>query len=42
MRDAFHDDLDSIGTTLVEMTQLVGTAMERATTAFAQHRRLVG
>ena len=33
MRNAFHDDLDSIGTTLVEMTQLVGTAMERATTA---------
>ena len=33
MRDAFRDDLDSIGTTLVEMTQLVGTAMERATTA---------
>jgi len=33
MRDAFHDDLDSIGTTLVEMAQLVGNAMERATTA---------
>jgi len=33
MRDAFHDELDSVGTTLVEMAQLVGTAMERATTA---------
>ena len=33
MRNAFHDELDSVGTTLVEMAQLVGTAMERATTA---------
>ncbi|TRZ86727.1 MAG: phosphate transport system regulatory protein PhoU [Streptomycetaceae bacterium] len=33
MRDAFHDELDSVGTTLVEMAQLVGAAMERATTA---------
>jgi phosphate transport system protein len=33
MRDAFHDDLDSIEATLVEMSQLVSRAMERATTA---------
>ena len=33
MRDAFHDDLDSIEATLVEMAQLVNRAMERATTA---------
>ena len=33
MRDAFHDDLDSIEATLVEMAQLVSRAMERATTA---------
>ena len=33
MRDAFHDDLDSIEATLVEMAQLVSRAMGRATTA---------
>jgi len=33
MRSAFHDDLDSIGQTLIEMTQRVGRAMELATTA---------
>jgi len=31
MRDAFHDDLDSIGLSLVEMSQLANTAMVRAT-----------
>jgi phosphate transport system protein len=33
MRDTFHDELDQIGTSLVEMTRLVGSAMNRATTA---------
>ncbi len=33
MRDTFHDDLDQIGAALIEMTQLVGTAMSKATTA---------
>jgi phosphate transport system protein len=33
MRDAFHDDLDSIGQTLIDMGQRVGRAMEQATTA---------
>ena len=33
MRDAFHDDLDSIGQTLIDMGQRVGLAMEQATTA---------
>jgi phosphate transport system protein len=33
MRDTFHDELDQIGAALIEMTQLVGTAMSRATTA---------
>ncbi len=33
MRDTYHDDLDSISTSLVEMTNLVGSAMSRATTA---------
>jgi phosphate transport system protein len=33
MRDIYHDELDDIGMTLVAMTQLVGTAMERATEA---------
>jgi phosphate transport system protein len=33
MRDIYHDELDDIGKTLVAMTQLVGTAMERATDA---------
>ena len=33
MRDAFHDDLDAVRVTLVEMSGLVGNAMERATTA---------
>jgi phosphate transport system protein len=33
MRDTFHDELDQIGTGLVEMTNLVGSAMSRATTA---------
>lgn len=33
MRDSFHDDLDGIGASLVEMGHLVSKAMERATTA---------
>ena len=33
MRDAFHDDLDSINQTLVDMSTLVSGAMGRATTA---------
>jgi phosphate transport system protein len=33
MRDTFHDELDQIGNNLVEMTNLVGSAMSRATTA---------
>ena len=33
MRDAFHDELDSIGQTLIDMGHLVGTAVQLATTA---------
>lgn len=33
MRDAFHEDLDSINQTLVDMSNLVAGAMGRATTA---------
>ena len=33
MRDAFHDDLDRISDDLVEMTTMVGSAMQRATGA---------
>lgn len=33
MRDAFHEDLDKISDQLVDMTQMVGTALERATAA---------
>lgn len=33
MRDSFHEDLDQITQQLVEMTQLAGSAMARATTA---------
>ena len=33
MRDEYHDDLDSISSSLVEMANLVGSAMSRATTA---------
>ncbi len=33
MRDAFHEDLDTITDQLVEMTHLAGSAMARATTA---------
>lgn len=33
MRDAFHDDLDSIGQTLIDMGKRVGRSMELATTA---------
>ncbi len=33
MRDVYHEELDSIGRTLIEMAGLVGTAMGRATTA---------
>ncbi len=33
MRDAFHEELDAISDTLIEMCQHSGQAMERATTA---------
>ncbi len=33
MRDAYHDDLAAISTSLVEMANLAGSAMSRATTA---------
>ncbi|MBW8485385.1 phosphate signaling complex protein PhoU [Actinomadura parmotrematis] len=33
MRDAYHDELDSLSDKLVEMTRLVRSAMARATTA---------
>jgi phosphate transport system protein len=33
MRDTYHDELDSISTSMVEMTNLVGSAISRATTA---------
>ncbi|CAN3981415.1 phosphate signaling complex protein PhoU [Kitasatospora purpeofusca] len=33
MRDAYHEELDSIGDSLVEMARLVGSALGRATTA---------
>ena len=33
MRDAFHDDLDSVGQTLIDMGERVGRSMELATTA---------
>ena len=33
MRDAYHEELDGILESLVEMTNLVGSAMSRATTA---------
>jgi phosphate transport system protein len=33
MRDIYHDELDELGNSLVAMTQLAATAMERATNA---------
>ena len=33
MRDLYHEELDSIGTTLIEMTGLVATALNQATDA---------
>ena len=33
MRDLYHEQLDSVGHTLVEMTELVGQGLERATRA---------
>ncbi|MEV0533647.1 phosphate signaling complex protein PhoU [Kitasatospora sp. NPDC050463] len=33
MRDAYHEELDSIGDSLIEMARLVGSALGRATTA---------
>ena len=36
MRDAFHDDLDAIGLSLVEMSQFANTAMVRATKAILE------
>ena len=32
MRDTYHDELDAISASLVEMANLVGSAMSRATT----------
>ena len=39
MRDAFHEDLDKISDEIVTMTRLVGTALEKATTALLQADR---
>jgi phosphate transport system protein len=36
MRDIYHEQLDSIGHTLVEMAGLVGSALERATIALLE------
>ena len=36
MRDAYHEDLDSVGHTLVEMAGLVGQALSRATRALLE------
>ena len=36
MRDVYHEELDSIGRTLLEMTGLVGAAMGRATAALLE------
>jgi phosphate transport system protein len=36
MRDTFHDELDQIGVELVEMSQLVASAMSRATAALLE------
>lgn len=36
MRDAFHDDLDAIGNSLVQMSELVSLAMLRATKALLE------
>ncbi len=36
MREAFHDDLNSIGQTLIDMSQRVARAMELATTALLE------
>ncbi|MFB7328522.1 phosphate transport system regulatory protein PhoU, partial [Streptomyces sp. NPDC056190] len=33
MREAYHEELDAIGDGLVEMANLVGSAIGRATTA---------
>ena len=41
MRDAFHEDLDKISDQLVDMTKLVGTALERATAALLDGDRTV-
>ncbi len=36
MRDVYHEELDSIGRTLIEMAGLVGAAMSRATAALLE------
>lgn len=41
MRDAFHEDLDKISDQLVDMTKLVGTALERATAALLKGDRTI-
>jgi phosphate transport system protein len=41
VRDAFHEDLDKISDQLVDMTKLVGTALERATAALLKGDRTI-
>ena len=36
MRNAYHEQLDSVGSTLVEMTELVGQTLSRATSALLE------
>jgi len=36
MRDAYHEQLDSVGHTLVEMAELAGQALSRATRALLE------
>ena len=38
MRDIFHDELDDIGKGVIEMTNLVAVAMERATSGAARRQ----
>jgi phosphate transport system protein len=33
MRKIYHDELDEVGVTLIEMSKMVGVAMQRATSA---------
>jgi phosphate transport system protein len=38
MRNQFHEELDAVGATLVQMAGLVKTAMESATTSLLNSR----